>query len=127
MDGIKYYKGHDNNGNRAVFEVYSEPKERSFGLVQGGGKMVQVVMTNLDQCGKTNLPSIQYALENGYELLKVIPETEYEMYRQIAIIIEELYMNQFTGGFPRIENIEHSHRQLERLIRRYKKEMEAFK
>ena len=102
---VKYYKGKSKNESThiAYFKIYDEMKHELFhdymvevNFVDHSGRMLY---KNLDDCN------------NDFTITKEISKEEFEFYERIQIIITEIYMNQFTGGFPREANvIENAHR-----------------
>ncbi len=109
---VKYYKGYskDSASRRAVFAVYDEPKETLC------DETYTVEATNLDETGITRFSTVEEC-EAKFYMSREIGEAEYSMYRKMQRIIEEMFQNQYTGGFPRPEVVLDSERQLSREIR----------
>ncbi|MBR3645214.1 MAG: hypothetical protein IKN54_02250 [Lachnospiraceae bacterium] len=93
-----YYKGTSKNDAReTVIRVYDEPQDGLSGeyiaeavdICRGNRRDI----TTLDDLGKR------------YYLSREITENEFNFFQTAGRLLTEIYMNQFTGGFPREKNV----------------------
>lgn len=91
---VRYFKGHDKrNGRQMIFEVYDEPQYEDEETVY------QVVASAIEKTGRKDYVSVEDCeTENFVE--REISETEYYTYILIQKLLTEMFLNQYTGGFP---------------------------
>ena len=110
---MRYYKGHSKiDGRQMIFEYYEEPQ---IGLFD---ESYQVIASAIEKTGDKEYPSLLECEKENY-VQREITETEYESYRLIQKLLTEMFMNQFTGGFPRKKVIHSVMRELPRKIAEY--------
>lgn len=120
-EGVRYFKGHERiekedgtrtSGRCAFFKITSEPQEQLF------GDPWTVEASFLEKTGLTHYSTVEEA-EKDFYIQREISQQEYEIYESVQTILTEIFMNQFTGGFPRMENVRHNVRRLDRLTHKF--------
>ena len=90
---MKYFKGTlTGNGNRIIVKKYDEE-------VTGLHKKYIAEMITLDDGSKRFIKDTEEA-DQCCIVEKVISEEEFTFLRDIAILSNEVYLHQYTGGFP---------------------------
>ena len=119
-DTKRYFKGKDKEGQRTIYEVYNEPQKSLLGLFHDDCKdSYTVVRYYLDKQAKEYFKDIKTARKQGEIFSREISKEEFDIYSTIQTILDETYMNQFTGGFPRKETLERCADDLRREVRRW--------
>lgn len=91
-----YHKGHrTDNGSRIVAVVYKDPKPCPFDCILEVGKVVYL------EDGSTKGFASLEELKQHVNLEREISEEEFNYLRTIARLETEIFMNQYTEGFPR--------------------------
>ena len=117
----RYFKGHDKDGQRTVYEVFEEPQKGFSAMFHDNEKDTYLVTRyHLDKQAKEHYKTVEDAEQAGEVLSREITKEEFEVYSCIQAILDEIYMNQFTGGFPRMENVSASERRLAMIVRHMK-------
>lgn len=116
MEGfdIKYYKGTIEGSEgmtRAFFAVADVPRKNLM------DEDVQVVAKTFEGKGNRQYASIEECEKEGCCLSREISREEYELYFAITRLTNEIYMNQYTGGFPRNGTAERILRQISKYAR----------
>lgn len=102
MDNIRYYKGHSKKKEKImIYKVYDEPQKVLFGL---NADSYMVEASALEQTGLTRYSTIEECLKDN-DLSREITDTEFKCYVDIQHLLTEMYMHDFTGGFPRKDYI----------------------
>lgn len=112
--GIKYYKGMieaETGMTRAFFAVKDKPTKDIM------GDDVQVIANTFEGKGNIQYASIEECESAGCCLSREIHEEEYKLYKAISMLTNEIYMNQYTGGFPRFGVVEKLLIKISRLVR----------
>lgn len=114
----RYFKGHDKrNGRQMIFEVYDEPQNDFEDTVY------QVVASAIEKTGRKDYVSIEDCeTENFIE--REISETEYYTYILIQKLLTEMFLNQYTGGFPCMSVVNKLIRELPKNVVKWGKEVE---
>lgn len=120
--GIKYYKGTIEGSEgmtRAFFAVKDKPTKDLM------DRDVQVIAKTFEGKGNIEYDSIEEAEDYGCCMSREISEDEWRLYGEITRITNELYMNQYTGGFPRPGTVERLLHEISRRARLVMKRMEV--
>ncbi len=98
----RYFKGVSKAepSHRAIIVVYDEPQKVGF----FDEKAYIAEASFLDCTAITKFTSLKECEEMFY-LSKPINNSEYITYKHIQMLIEELYLNQLSGGWPRGKNV----------------------
>ena len=92
---MKYYKGITIDEDREmVFQVYDEMQNDVF-----DDKFIAIV-TDVCKGNHAHIETLD-RLEEEYYLAREITENEYNFYCTAGRLITEIWMHDFTGGFPR--------------------------
>ena len=114
---MKYFKGRSKkSGAHMVFVLYDEPQEKF------GNESFIIEASELQKSGRKCYPTTDECDEENY-VEREIGEGEYRSYKLIQQLLTEMYMNQYTGGFPRMENIHQIVRNLPAEIRKFEEEV----
>lgn len=116
---MRYFKGHDKNYRRTCYKVYDEPQEDFFGLHKHAddNDCYSVELHYLDGgSGYSKWADIATMEAEGFTFGREITEQEFEIYSELTTIINEIYMNQFTGGFPGMNTVHSAMARLRRNI-----------
>lgn len=115
----KYFKGTSKkNGSAMIFIVYNTPQSSLF------DDSFMVVASKLEQTWITRYKTVEDALKENF-ISKEISENEYDCYRLIQLILTEMYLHDYTGGFPRKENVLDICNVLPRKIKAWLEEIES--
>lgn len=95
---MQYIKGTaKGNGEHVVIRIYDEPHEGMF-----DGEYIAEVVTVSDGSRKTF--ETYELLTEKYYLSREISENEFYFFVTLGKLATEIWLNQFTGGFPRETN-----------------------
>lgn len=90
-----YYKGYEKESDKKIIiEVFEEPKDSFFGNTKDVAEIIY-----LDEGSRWQYHSFEELNENCYVQRQISVE-EFKMLQNIAYLSNEIWMNQFTGGFP---------------------------
>lgn len=100
MGRYEYFKGHRNleNGGsyRCIYRFDSEYKPEETIFADGS-----IEVYTLEKAAIRHFQNNEELTSAGYYVAREISENEFYAYRSIAQLLDEIYLNQFTGGFPR--------------------------
>ena len=100
MGNIRYYKGHSKRDKRQmIFKVYDEPQKK---LLRDETYLIEA--SAVEQTGIVYYISLEEC-ELDHYVQREISESEYECYSLIQHLLTEMFMHDYTGGFPREENV----------------------
>lgn len=104
---MRYFKGKEKStGRKMIYKLYDEPQK--IGIFKRAAEDYIIVASALEGRGLTRYATIEDCQKNHY-ILREISEQEYECYILIQFLLTEMYLNQFTGGFPRFDANRVSH------------------
>jgi hypothetical protein len=116
MSNVRYFKGSSKkNGKRMIFKVFDEPVTSWF-------EAYVVEASALEQTGLKHYPTLSACEMDNY-MSREITETEYQCYVGIQHLLTEMYMHDFTGGFPRKENVQKIMERLPKEIKEWMSEI----
>ena len=109
----RYFKGYekDNPSRKVIFVMFDEEKTSLFG--KRDSYMIEA--RYLDSTAITRFTNVPEC-EERFIILREIQKEEYDVYISMLRIIEELFLNQFNGGFPSFKNVENISRTLHKKI-----------
>lgn len=95
----KYFKGTSKkDGIETIYVVYNQPYVDVF------GETIQVEASKLHKTGITHYSSVDDALRENF-ISHQISKNEFESYKMIQHLLTEMYLHDYSGGFPRKENV----------------------
>ena len=98
---MRYFKGSEKETGRHVFfRLYDEPQYKRFGLEPDTYIMEGYY---LEKSGTMSFATVEDCQKDHY-ILREISDAEFDLYSDIQRLLTEVYMNQFTGGFPNDKN-----------------------
>ena len=116
--GVRYFKGHSKKDSRMmIFEIYDEPQETFF-----DDETVQAIASAIEKTGMTDYATIEECEQENY-IEREISQAEYRSYRIIQRLLTEMFLNQYTGGFPRQSEVNRLMRELPRSIAKWQTEI----
>lgn len=93
---IRYYKGHSvKNGRQMFFKLYEKPQKE---LLDDEEYIVEAAA--IEETGLKHYKTFAECEAENY-VQREITEAEYDCYVLIQHLITEMFMHDFTGGFPR--------------------------
>lgn len=105
----RYFKGTSiEDGRRAIFELYDEPKVdilSNFHHEEGAKVKTNVIEASfVETTGIRRFESVDDC-KKKFNIQREIGEAEYTLYKNIQCVVEEMFLHDFSGGFPRNENV----------------------
>lgn len=96
---MRYFKGYykDSPSHNAIFMLYDKPQSKLFGEYI-------IEAEYIDHYGVVRFKSLEEC-EELYHISREISEEEFNLYKSVQVLVTEIFMNQFTGGFPREDNV----------------------
>lgn len=91
-----YYKGQMPDGSRMVVQIYSTPHDDVF----EEGKVNALQIRPFKDGSIIELGDISDIEKEKYYISREISEEEFRFYTSVMIVMTEIYMHDFTGGFP---------------------------
>lgn len=100
MGIIRYFKGYSKkDGRQMIFKVFDEPQKK---LLTDEEYMVEA--SAVEKTGLTHYKTLNQCELSNY-VLREITESEYESYVLIQHLLTEMFLHDFTGGFPRFATV----------------------
>lgn len=93
---MNYYKGYAKNGRRSITKVYDT-------LQPGFHDDYMVEVVDVSDGSRKFFRSTNDLTD--YKFTREITENEYNLYCSASRMLTEIWMNQFTGGFPRNKDV----------------------
>ena len=116
---VHYFKGTSKVDNRhMIFAVYDEPHEHF------KQEPYMVVASAMEMQGLKHYATIEDCEKENF-ILREIPESEYECYHIIQGLLTEMYLHDFTGGFPNVERVEVMSNYLSKQIKTWLQEIKS--
>lgn len=110
---MRYYKGHSAiDGRQMIFKLYDKPIKDML------GEPYIVEASAIEKMGITKYKTLNDCDKENY-LQREITESEYNCYSLIQHLLTELFLHDFTGGFPRTAFISQISRELPRELKTY--------
>ena len=113
---MRYFKGHNKTTGTNMFFVVFDTPQKFF------SEEHIVEAMELQQTGKKCYPTVE-ACEAENSMEREIGEGEYQTYIHIQHILTEIFMHDYTGGFPRMEKVNRLMMDLPYEIQKFAKEI----
>ena len=114
---MRYYKGHSAiDGREIIIKLYDEPQTNIF------SDTYICEVSAIEKTGITHYQTLNDCDKDNYRQ-REISEQEYICYEQIQRLLTEMFMHDFTGGFPRKETIKNISKKLPRQLTNWLQEV----
>jgi hypothetical protein len=119
---MRYFKGYDKEhpDHRVILRLYDEPQNLMKILFNSEDYIIEVEY--IDHSGITRYESVEDC-EEHYYIAREITEEEYDLYKDTQTIINEVFLNQFTYGFPNESNVKRAVASIRANVNQLLKEM----
>lgn len=97
----RYFKGYrsDCDGKHHLRACFCE-LEMAIEDVLGEGNYFSIIACTLEKGAYERYASTEEMEKDGWHIDREIGKDEYELYRTIGHLLDEIYLNQYIGGFP---------------------------
>lgn len=109
----RYFKGYKKDSSEHyILRVFDKPEEDIF----DANKKYWGEAERISMSGLTRFESEEDCYKDFY-FSHEITEEEWELYKNIQTLTTEMYMNGITGGFPRVQTVQHIAMDMRRLVK----------